>query len=244
MNPLAKYLLPALALAASPALADEATVAYEVADMKGKLLLELDESKEPLATGAQLHGGQRLRTGWMSWSDLSAPDYGSRFHLGSRTRVRLASDTPGVLLVLERGRLRALFDKVLGEAPPDRRIRTPSAVLAVRGTEYGVAVSGAGHTTLVVFEGAVEVVDREGMGPPVVVEPGFALEVRRGRAAGNAYRHGLTSSHWDRGAMPGAGGYSGMSPGGTARHGHGGSSMGSGGTRRGGGGSRGHGGGQ
>jgi ferric-dicitrate binding protein FerR (iron transport regulator) len=158
-----------------------------------------------------LAGGQRLRTGWFSTSDLLAPDYGSRFHLGSRTRVRLASDTPGVLLELERGRLRALFDKLSGQEPVERRIETPSAILAVRGTEYGVAVNGSGDTTLVVFSGAVEVLDRGRRAAPVRVEPGYALHVRRGRAPGAPYPHAMSSRHWDRGAMPGNPGR--MSPG-------------------------------
>lgn len=186
-------------------LAGEEPILYEVSAIKGKLLRELPAGKEPLAAGARLESGQLLRTGWFSWSDLLAPEFESRFHLGSRTRVRLASDTPGVLLEVEKGRLRALFDELVGEEPVERRIQTPSAVLAVRGTEYGVAVSGSGDTTLVVFSGTVEVVDRQGRVPPITVPSGHALEVRRGRPPGAPYRHAVSARGWDRGGMPATG---------------------------------------
>ena len=189
--------------ASGPAAGGPAIV-YEVTELKGKLLCVMPDGKQPVAAGDRFTGGQRLRTGWFSASDLLAPDYGSRFHLGSRTRVRLASDTPGVLLELERGRLRALFDKLSGQEPVERRIETPSAILAVRGTEYGVAVDGSGDTTLVVFSGAVEVSDREGREAPVRVEAGFTVRVRRGQLPGAPRPHGLTQGRWDRGATPSA----------------------------------------
>lgn len=206
------HLLAAALLLAAPALAGgEPPIVYEVASLKGKLIHESTQGDHRLAAGEQLAGGERLRSGWFSACDLTAPDFGSRFHLGSRTRVRLASDAPGVLLELERGRLRALFDELLGREPIERQVRTPSAILAVRGTEYGVAVSRSGETTLVVFVGTVEVFDREGRAAPVVVEPGFAVHVRRGQPPGAPYAHGVTSRGWDRGAMPGSRGP--MSPG-------------------------------
>jgi hypothetical protein len=159
-----------------------------------------------VAAGESLAGGAELRTGWFSSADLTVPPAEARFHLDGRTRARLGSDRPGVLLVLEKGRLRALFDRLgellEGEAEPERRIETPSAILAVRGTEYGVAVGRDGTTTLVVFEGVVEVFGLAGPAGPIRVRAGHALHVRRGQPPGSPRPHTLTPRGWDRGGTP------------------------------------------
>lgn len=209
-------------VAAAPAFdrsADDPVV-YEVTEVDGKLVrlhpTSEDEraSEERVAGGDRLAGGAELRTGWFSSADLAVPRAAARFHLRSRTHARLGADEPGVLLVLDKGRLRALFDE-LGEmlggeadAEPERRIETPSAILAVRGTEYGVAVGRDGTTTLVVFEGVVEVFTLpDGVGPegrigPVRVRAGHALHVRRGHPPSPPRPHGMTPRGWDRGATP------------------------------------------
>jgi len=176
---------------------------YAVDAVDGKLLRVDGREEWPLSAGDRAIGGSELRTGWFSSADLTARRAAAHFHLNSRTHVRLASETPGVLLVLERGRLRALFDKLTGdEAEQERRIETPSAILAVRGTEYGVAVGRGGATTLVVFEGVVEVLDPTGRTAPVQVMGGQALHLRRGEAPEQPFSHGLSRGGWDRGAMP------------------------------------------
>jgi len=176
---------------------------YAVDAVDGKLLRVESRDEWRLSAGDRAIGGSELRTGWFSSADLTARRAAAHFHLNSRTHVRLASETPGVLLVLERGRLRALFDKLTGEeAEQERRIETPSAILAVRGTEYGVAVGRGGATTLVVFEGVVEVLDPTGRAAPVQVMGGQALHLRRGETPGQPFPHGLGRGGWDRGAMP------------------------------------------
>ena len=210
---LALCLLP---VAARPAAAQAvgapgASVVYEVGALDGKLLHLLPAGDERLATGDRLAGGAEVRTGWLSSADLAVPRAAARFHLESRTHAVLGAENPSVLLVLDRGRLRALFDK-LGEAvgggKPGRRVRTPSAILAVRGTAYGVAVGRHGGTTLVVFEGVVDVTPLPALAGPQVeaatirVRAGEALHVRDGQPLGPPLRHGLTPEDWDRGAMP------------------------------------------
>jgi hypothetical protein len=229
--------VPALLLVAAAAAAPEGTIEYWVTGVEGKLFRETPRGEERLAAGAELRSGETVATGRRSSADLTAPEFGSLFHLGSRTRVVLAADTPGVLLRLEKGRLRALFEELVGRPETERRIETPSAILAVRGTEYGVEVGGSGHTTLVVFSGVVEVFDRARRGAPVRVEAGYTVRVRRGRAPGAPRPHDLTQRSWDRGAMPGA---RGMSPGTGSAGSPGATGAGQG--RRGGGGSRRHGG--
>lgn len=206
-------LVPLSLAAAAPRLAAESTdsatqgtedpLVYAVDGVDGKLL-RLESGEEwHLAAGDRVIGGSELRTGWFSSADLTAQRALAHFHLDSRTHVRLASETPGVLLVLEHGRLRALFDKLTGTAAEEeRRIETPSAVLAVRGTEYGVAVDRGGETTVVVFEGVVEVLDPTGRAKPVRVKAGHGLQMRRGEGPRQPFSHNLNRRGWDRGAMP------------------------------------------
>jgi len=68
------------------------------------------------------------------------PARGALFYVESKTTFRLAHGRPGVLLELERGRLRGVFEPAAEGDDRERLVTTPSAVLAVRGTEYGVEV--------------------------------------------------------------------------------------------------------
>jgi hypothetical protein len=180
----------------------DGTIDYRVERVKRKLLRELADGSERLREGANLRSGDALRTGWLSQADIDAPSYAARFHLSSSTRVRLAHQTPGVLLELEKGRLRAIFDKLLGEEPPERLVISPSAILAVRGTEYGATVDGSGTTTVVVFSGMVEVQDRDRLAAPIQVQAGFYTTVRREQKPGSPQPHQMQGRDWDRGRMP------------------------------------------
>jgi hypothetical protein len=86
---------------------------------------------------------------------IASERHRARFEIFGGTSVRLTSDTPGVVLSLDRGRIRAAFDKITGSEP--RAVQTPGALLAVRGTKFDVEVDRDGNTTLDVFEGIVEV---------------------------------------------------------------------------------------
>src|SRR5437763_1245278 len=62
-----------------------------------------------------------------------------------------------------------MFDKITGSEP--RVVKTPGALLAVRGTAFDVDVDTAGHTTVDVFEGVVEV-RSDLLRQPMLVHPG------------------------------------------------------------------------
>jgi len=184
-------------------------VVYEVAAVDGRLHHLLPDGDQRLEAGDRLAGGAEVRTGWLSSADLTVPREAARFHLESRTHARLGADDPSILLVLDRGRLRALFDtlgELVGGEEHERRVETPAAILAVRGTEYGVAVGRGGATTLVVFEGVVEVTPTvTGPGEPTAplrVRAGEAIHLRRGQPPMPPRRHTLTPHTWDRGGMP------------------------------------------
>ena len=107
------------------------------------------------SVGAKARSGELVETGWFSYALIASEQYRTRFEVFSSSNVELAGGAPGVLLTVNRGRVHAMFDKLVGNEP--RVVKTPGALLAVRGTQYSVDVSPSGQTTLDVFEGTVEV---------------------------------------------------------------------------------------
>ena len=66
----------------------------------------------------------------------------------------------------------------LGGRPNPYRVNSPTASIAVRGTEFSVAVNAAGDTEVVVYAGLVEVSSLRNPGRPVLVHPGRGVIVR------------------------------------------------------------------
>ena len=181
------------------------TLTYDVVAVKRKLLLETDDGERQLNVGDNARSGDALRTGSRSSAELAVPARAARFLIGTKTAFRLAHARPGVLLEVGRGRLRAVFGAMTGDNERERLITTPSAVLAVRGTEYGVEVKKDGDTSVVVFEGIVEVRNSADVGEPVRVHAGESTRIRRGRATSKPSPHGLSRGDWDRGRGAGGG---------------------------------------
>lgn len=172
---------------------------YRVTEVTRTLERIAEPEPAPLTTGDLAHSGDLLRTGRRSSAELVVEERGARFRLGAKTRVRLAHEVPGALLEVEQGRLRALFAPVLDGDAPERLVTTPTAILAVRGTEYGITVARNGDTELVVFEGVVEVADRGDLGPPVRVAAGETSRIRHQQPATEPRPHRLSPGDFDRG---------------------------------------------
>jgi len=206
------------------------SIAYDVVNVKGKLFLEVEPEAHRLHVGDQAISGDRLRTGSSSSATIGVPSHTTVFRLGAKTTCTLAHDRPGLLLHLEKGRLRAIFDTFSGTDP--RLVTTPSAVLAVRGTEYGLRVKKNGNTQIVVFDGVVEVTDPAGESPPIRVEAGQQTRVRHGRPIEAPAPHNLSPDDWDHGRTSSPQGMSGSGSFGSTGAGSPGS--GSGSKRRGG----------
>ena len=196
--------LLAAAVTATPGDNGPELLDYEITAVKGKLLREEPQPESKLRIGDVEQTGAVLRTGWRSGAVVQEETKKARFQLEARTRVRLAGDRPGVLLELEKGRMRAIFEKIGAEHSVERIVTTPSAVLTVRGTDYGVKVDRSGDTTVVVFEGEVEIIDLDRLGPPVRLEAGTSCSISRGQPPGAAYPHSMNGDDWDRGRMPAA----------------------------------------
>ena len=223
-------------LAALSASETPAALEYEVVAVKRQLLLATGDGERELQAGDIAKSGDSLRTGSRSRAELEVADQGARFVVASKTRFRLAHERPGVLLEIERGSLRAIFGKLSEGEDRERLVTTPSAVLAVRGTEYGVEVQKDGDTSVTVFEGTVEVWEVGGVGERIRVQAGQQARIRKGRAPSAPRPHGLTSDDWDRGhrksssAMGAMGRSPGMGAG--AQQGSGGSQSRQGGSKK------------
>ncbi len=84
--------------------------------------------------------------------------------------------------------LREMFEVLLGRVrvkishfggkPNPYRINSPTASIAVRGTEFSVAVNGVGDTEVIVYEGLVEVTSLSNPQNKVLVHPGQGVIVR------------------------------------------------------------------
>jgi hypothetical protein len=151
---------------------------YRFDQVKRSVMLRSGGQETAAAAGAAARGGDQVETGWFSSAVIASETQRAKFEIFSSTEVTLAEDTPGVILSLERGRIRAVFDKIIGSEP--RLVKTPGALLAVRGTQFDVRVDGQGRTTVDVFEGLVEV--RSPHRPePLLVNPGEEARITRDR---------------------------------------------------------------
>ena len=81
------------------------------------------------------------------------------------------------LLRIMMGRVRVRINHY-GGRPNPYRINSPTASIAVRGTEFSVSVEARGDTEVVVFEGLVEVASLTNPAHPVMVEAGHGVIVR------------------------------------------------------------------
>ena len=186
-------------LAVAAASEAPAVLEYDVIAVKRKLLLETADGELALEVGDHARSGDVLRTGSRSRAELAVIEYSAKFVISSKTSFRLAHDRPGVLLEIERGSLRAIFGKLPEGDTRERLITTPSAVLAVRGTDYGVEVTKDGDTSVSVFEGTVEVWDVGGAGKRMMVQAGQSSRIKRGKGPSSPKAHGLSAHDWDQG---------------------------------------------
>jgi hypothetical protein len=152
------------------------TIDYRFDEVKRKVMVTTAKEELRVDRGAHAQSGDRVQTGWLSYALIASEHHRAKFELFGSTDVRLAGNEPGVILSVERGKLRAMFDKITGTEP--RVVKTPGALLAVRGTAYTVAVDDDGRTNLQVFEGTVEV--RSTIRPePLLIHAGEAASYSR-----------------------------------------------------------------
>jgi hypothetical protein len=176
--------LTALLVFVSDASAQALAAVARVSSVAGSALLAgADGSALPLARGYLLNPGDRIdtRTGGRVVIDLSD---------GSMVVVQ-----PGTLLSIKDFRaaasVRELFEIAIGAVrvkihhltgkPNPYRMNSPTASIAVRGTEFDVIVSDNAETKVAVFEGAVEVGSLTDPEDKALIEAGGTVLVRPGQ---------------------------------------------------------------
>ena len=142
---------------------------YRFDQVKRTVTVNTGTQELNIAAGSHAQSGAKVTTGWFSYALIATEQYRAKFEIFASTQVQLAEGTPGVLLAVDRGKIRAMFDKITGSEP--RVVKTPGAMLAVRGTQFDVEVDSAGKTTVDVFEGVVEV-RSDMLREPLLVHPG------------------------------------------------------------------------
>ena len=147
----------------------QSAIDYRFDQVKRTVTINTGTKELNVAAGSHAQSGAKVTTGWFSYALIATEQYRAKFEIFASTQVQLAEGTPGVLLAVDRGKIRAMFDKITGSEP--RVVKTPGAMLAVRGTQFDVEVDSAGRTTVDVFEGVVEV-RSDMLREPLLVHPG------------------------------------------------------------------------
>jgi hypothetical protein len=157
--------------------ATAAIAGASIAEWKGNIRLSLPGQlpSNPLR-GEQLPPGTILDTG--SGRLLLRLSDGSEVIVRAHTRLQVQqpSLTDPSYFQLLLGRIRALINKRTGGAVPFE-LGTPSAVIAVRGTQFDVEVNPRNVTEVDVLDGLVEVYGRNAARGSVLLEPGFSTRV-------------------------------------------------------------------
>lgn len=160
--------------------ADSVTAGWaKVIEMKGEVQVQLPaQTLVPASREMTLPAGSSLRT--KKGSALLQLSDGSEVLVKSNSAVVVKSpdDNDHRYLELLLGKIRAAVKKRLKDQP-NFRLGTPTAVITVRGTQFEVDVNKKLATSVVVYEGLVEVTGIGFQGPPVFVNPGYMIDVPR-----------------------------------------------------------------
>ena len=186
MLPVAVLLRVLLVLAAFHAMHDVAsaqggTMEARVTSVRGRAVLSRQASApSDIARGVIVVPGDEIDTRAGGRVAIELGD-GSLVIVqpGSLVVVRDYRDASSLreLLQITVGRVRVRINH-LGGRPNPYRINSPTASIAVRGTEFSVAVEARGDTQVVVYEGIVEVASFANPRHRVLVQPGHGVIVR------------------------------------------------------------------
>jgi ferric-dicitrate binding protein FerR (iron transport regulator) len=157
--------------------------AAKVVTLNGQVSVLRDASPWVLNVGDSVQLRQIIVTGPDGYALFQISD-GSTFEVFPNARV-VFRENPGSwrdLLDLLLGRVKVHIQK-LGGQPNYNRVRTPTAVISVRGTIFDVAIEDEDDTTLVsVEEGQVGVQHLLRPGPERILNPGESIRVFRNQA--------------------------------------------------------------
>jgi hypothetical protein len=124
------------------------------------------------AVPQDLSDGETVRTGMKSQATLTFSD-GSRIELGSNASFALEESAPNRSSIrLAFGTIKAFVQKI---ASRQFKVRTPTAVCSVRGTEFRVEVQQGGRTVVDLYKGLLGVQDQKGQ--QILLHPNERVEV-------------------------------------------------------------------
>lgn len=156
-----------------------------------------------------------------------------RIYPNSRVVLRPESGAWKEFLSVLIGNIRVQIEKLSG-GPNPKSVTTPTAIIAVRGTVFAVAVDQDKNTEVGVESGLVSVTDRTHPDDEVMVRPGESVWARAGQRLGrpqlrqksmtgismNGWRGGAADGGWGQGRQSGGFGGSGSGgPGGSGASG-------------------------
>lgn len=160
MEAFMKKIIVVLLLArAAAAFAGETGCVY---DLSGPALIKKAASGawQPARKGVPVAEGDSLSTGQGAWCEILFRD-GTFIKMEENSEtaaetLRTSAEERTFSFSFLKGKALWMAAKVRGAAASRFSIRTPSAVCAVRGTDFSMLVSTSGQTTVGLFEGKVE----------------------------------------------------------------------------------------
>jgi len=175
------------AFAQSPLGATATDAAAKVISVTGQVSQLRDSQPWALNNGDTVKVGQVIVSGEDGYAVFQLSD-GSTFEVFPNSRVLFRQNQGNLrdLLDLVIGRIRVHIEKWGGQ-PNYNRVRTPTAVISVRGTTFEVEVEDDEETTLVVVEeGLVEVQHARHPGTPKILTTGQWLRVYKNQPLAKA----------------------------------------------------------
>jgi hypothetical protein len=155
-----KLILSALLALAGTAAAGESGCVY---DLDGTAMVQKAGSQQwrPAVKGLPVAEGDRLKTGAGAWCEVFFKD-GSFIKLDADSEtgietLRASAEERVFSFSFLKGKALWLAAKLKGKSVSKFSVRTPSAVCAVRGTDFSIMVSTSGETSVGLFEGNVDI---------------------------------------------------------------------------------------
>jgi hypothetical protein len=163
----------------APAAPPVSTGWAKVLELKGEVQVQLSaQTLVPASRQMILPAGSSIQT--KKGSALLQLSDGSEVLVKSNSSVLLKSpdETDHRYFELLLGKIRAAIKKRV-QGAPSFRLGTPTAVITVRGTQFEVDVDKKLATSVTVYEGLVEVSGINYQGSPILLGPGYMIDVPR-----------------------------------------------------------------
>lgn len=163
--------------------------------VRGQIVVDTPQGPKPFDASLPVQPGQHIRLGPNAFLELQLGN-GSEMHLGPNTDFEYERDVNGATWEIFKGELHKItVIMAVRGANDETRYRGPTAICAVRGTDFTLSTDG-NKDTVTVLEGSVEV-DPQGGRPKTTLSAGQQLVVpKSGTMASPKYFDSKTVSRW------------------------------------------------